>query len=131
VPHEAGQKGVGGRLRLPPLALGIINNQPRLASDFVFPQLYLDRRKKNFEQRCGVSFRLHDLRRTSRTLLSRIGISFEVSEAILGHKAAGVAAIYDRYDREAEKGIALAKLATTIAQIVDQVDNVVTLGAVS
>jgi integrase len=126
VPYIAGQKSVGGRLRLPPLALGIIANQARV-SDFVFPQRFLDRDKGKFEQRCGVAFRMHDLRRTCRTLLSRIGVSFEVAEAILGHKAKGVASVYDRYDRETEKGIALAKLAATIQQIVDPVDNVVAL----
>jgi integrase len=120
---------VGGRLRLPPLALAVIANQARI-SDFVFPHRPSTRTKARFERRCGVHFRLHDLRRTSRTLLSRIGVSYEVAETILGHRAGSVVAgIYDRYDREAEKGIALAKLAGTIQQIVDPVDNVVTLQA--
>src|SRR5262249_10493864 len=124
VPHSAGEKGVGGRLQLPPLALAIINNQARI-SDFVFPHRPAARTKAGFNRRCGVRFRLHDLRRTSRTLLSRIGISYEVAEAILGHRAKGVAPVYDRYDREPEKGIALAKLATTIQQIVDPTDNII------
>jgi integrase len=131
VPHTAGQKGVGGRLRLPPLALGIIANQARVC-DLVFPQRYLDRDKGKVERHCGVRFRLHDLRRTSRTLLSRIGVPYEVAESLLGHRVgSAVANVYDRYDREAEKGIALAKLAAAIQQIVDPVDNVVALhGAV-
>jgi integrase len=112
---EAGEKSNGGRLRLPPAALAIINNQARI-SDRVFPH-----------RPSGVNFRLHDCRRTSRTLLSRIGVPFETAEAVLGHRAKGVAPVYDRYDREAEKGIALAKLAATIQQIVDPVDNVVAL----
>jgi integrase len=129
MPHETGQKGVAGRLRLPPAAVAILSNQPKLASDFVFPQIYLDRPKKNFEHRCGVFFRLHDLRRTSRTLLSRIGVPFEVAENVLGHKAKGVIAVYDQHRYEAEKALALAKLANTISQIADPVSNVVTLGA--
>jgi integrase len=128
MPHVIGEKGVGGRLRLPPLALAIIDNQARI-SDFVFPHRPAARTKAHFEQRAGVRFRLHDLRRTSRTLLSRIGVSFDVAEAILGHKAKGVAGVYDRYDRETEKGAALARLAATIQQIVDPVDNVVALEA--
>jgi integrase len=127
VPHTAGEKGVGGRLRLPPLALGIIANQARV-SDFVFPHRPSSPTKTHFDRRCGVHFRLHDLRRTSRTLLSRIGVSYEVAESLLGHRVgSAVASVYDRYDREAEKGIALAKLAATIQQIVDPVDNVVAL----
>ena len=129
VPQETGQKGTGGRLRLPPAALAIINNQPRI-SDLVFPVRFSTVSKGNFEQRCGVSFRLHDLRRTSRTLLSRIGVSFEVAEAILGHKAKGVAAVYNQHSFEPEKGVALGRLAATISQIVDPADNVVVMEAV-
>jgi integrase len=127
VPHEVGWKGTGSRLRLPSTALAIINNQPRLASNLIFPQLYLDRPKGNFERRCGVRFRLHDLRRTGRTLLSRIGVSFEVAEAILGHKPKGVVAVYNLHAYETEKGVALAKLSATIEQIVNPTDNVVSL----
>jgi integrase len=129
IPTEPGEKSNGGRLRLPPLAFAVINNQAHV-SDRVFPRRPSTTTKARFDRQCGVSFRLHDLRRTSRTLLSRIGISFEVAEAILGHKAKGVTSVYDRYDREAEKGIALAKLATKIQQIVDPVDNVIALGGV-
>jgi integrase len=127
---EPGEKGNGGRLRLPPAALDVINNQARI-SERVFPHKPSTTTKARFDRQCGVDFRLHDLRRTSRTLLSRIGISFEVAEAILGHRIRGVASVYDRYDREAEKGVALAKLAATIEQIVDPTDNVVMLGAAS
>jgi integrase len=126
---EPGEKGNGGRLRLPPLALAIINNQARIA-DFVFPHRPSTTTKARFNRQCGINFRLHDLRRTSRTLLSRIGVSFEVAEAILGHKAKGVAAVYDRHSYEAEKGIALGRLAATIQQIVDPTDNVVAFEAV-
>jgi integrase len=101
-----------------------------VSSPFVFAQLFSAGTKKRFEQRCGVDFRLHDLRRTHRTLLSRIGTPFEVAEAILGHKAMGVAAVYDRHSYEAEKGIALDRLAATIQQIVDPTDNVVAFEAV-
>jgi integrase len=111
---------------LPPLALATINNQARV-SDRIFPHRPSSTTKARFDKKCGVSFRLHDLRRTGRTLLSRIGVPFEVAEAVLGHRAKGVAPVYDRYDREAEKGIALAKLAATIQQIVDPVDNIVAL----
>lgn len=126
IPTEPGEKSNGGRLRLPPAALAIINNQARI-SDRVFPHRPSTTTKARFDRQCGVNFRLHDLRRTGRTLLSRIGVPFETAEAVLGHRAKGVAPVYDRYDREAEKGIALAKLAATIQQIVDPTDNVVTL----
>jgi integrase len=132
VPSEDREKGNGGRLRLSPLAIEIIRAQPQFASSpLVFPH-QSTRAKEQFDRRCGVAdWRVHDLRRTSRSLMSRIGIQHEVAEAVLGHTIPGVAGVYNRHGYEAEKGIALAKLAATIQQIVDPVDNVVTLGAVS
>ena len=70
---EPGEKYNGGRLRLPPAALAIINNQARI-SDRVFPHRPSTTTKARFDRQCGVNFRLHDLRRTGRTLLSRIGV---------------------------------------------------------
>jgi integrase len=130
IPTEPGEKSNGGRLRLPAAALAVIGNQARI-SDRVFPYRPSTTTKARFDRQCGVSFRLHDLRRTGRTLLSRIGVPFEVAEAVLGHRAKGVAPVYDRYDRETEKGVALARLAATIEQIVDPVDSAVALGAAS
>ncbi|KEZ19405.1 Phage integrase [Sphingobium yanoikuyae] len=51
-------------------------------------------------------WRLHDLRRTVATGLQRLGVRFEVTEAILNHVGAsrsGVAAIYQRHDWKTEK----------------------------
>lgn len=130
IPIEPGEKSNGGRLRLPPTALAVIDNQARI-SDRVFPHRPSTTTKARFDRQCGVSFRLHDLRRTGRTILSRIGIVHEVAENLLGHTIPGVAGIYNRHKYETEKGIALAKLAATIQQIVDPVDNVAVLGAAS
>lgn len=51
-------------------------------------------------------WRLHDLRRTLATGFQRLGVRFEVTEAILNHVGAaraGVAGIYQRHDWKAEK----------------------------
>lgn len=56
-------------------------------------------------------WRLHDLRRTARTNLQRIGCPFEASEAILGHKLPGVSGVYARHRFDAEKIEWLEKLA--------------------
>lgn len=51
-------------------------------------------------------WRLHDLRRTLATGFQRLGVRFEVTEAILNHvggSRAGVAGIYQRHDWKAEK----------------------------
>ena len=55
-------------------------------------------------------WRLHDLRRTFATGFQRLGVRFEVTEAVLNHMGgsrAGVAGIYQRHDWKAEKRAAL------------------------
>jgi integrase len=55
-------------------------------------------------------WRLHDLRRTVATGFQRLGVRFEVTEAILNHvggSRAGVAGIYQRHDWREEKKQAL------------------------
>lgn len=56
-------------------------------------------------------WRLHDLRRTLATGFQRLGVRFEVTEAVLNHvggSRAGVAGIYQRHDWRSEKREALA-----------------------
>jgi integrase len=56
-------------------------------------------------------FTVHDLRRTARTVLARIGVSHEVAERVVGHVVgSAVSRVYDRHDYEAEKRDALNKL---------------------
>jgi integrase len=62
---------------------------------------------------CGEAlqpWRLHDLRRTLATGFQRLGVRFEVTEAVLNHvggSRAGVAGIYQRHDWKDEKCSAL------------------------
>jgi len=52
------------------------------------------------------AWRLHDLRRTMATGLQRLGIRFEVTEALLNHLSSargGVAGVYQRHDWKEEK----------------------------
>lgn len=60
----------------------------------------------------------HDLRRTSRTLLAKMGCPEEVGEAILGHVTPGVAGVYNRYRYDAEKLQWLQRLAERLEAIV-------------
>jgi integrase len=70
---------------------------------------------------------IHDLRRTSRSLLSRAGVSSEHAERIMGHVIPGVEGTYDRHRYDDEKAAALAKLATLVDGIVNLRENVVTM----
>jgi integrase len=64
-------------------------------------------------------WRLHDLRRTAKTLMIRSGVRPDISERVLGHVIAGVEGIYDRHDYLAEKREALERLAREIRKICD------------
>jgi integrase len=62
---------------------------------------------------------LHDLRRSFRTGLGRLGVRPDVSELLIGHAKGGVEATYDRYSYEGEKRAALATWAEHIAAITE------------
>jgi integrase len=106
-------------------AQDIIAAQPPLAGDFVFSAdgsnalTGFSERKSEFDAACGVSgYVLHDLRRTSRTLLSRAGISADIAEMCLGHALGGVRGTYDRFAYVDEKRKAFEALAALIERIV-------------
>ena len=62
-------------------------------------------------------WRFHDLRRTARSLMARIGVQTELAERILGHVQPSIVETYNRHDYLEEKRAALAKLARTIELI--------------
>jgi integrase len=106
-------------------ALAVIEAQPRIdGCPFVFaagtrPFASMARAKRNFDAACGVTdWRLHDLRRTSRTLLSRAGVNSDHAERCLGHVIGGVRGVYDRHEFHNEKRRAFERLADMIARIV-------------
>lgn len=68
---------------------------------------------KKVMERAGITNRAttHDLRRTARTAMSRLGVRFEVAEAVLGHAQQGVAGVYNRHGYQVEMRDALEKLA--------------------
>jgi integrase len=73
---------------------------------------------------------LHDLRRTMRTGLGKIGIRPDISEMVIGHSKQGVEAIYDRYQYASEIKTALLRWAEHIATIIDdRPSNVVSMHA--
>jgi integrase len=124
------EKGNAGVLRLPPAALEIIKAQPRLRGNpYVFaasgdgPLNAVSRLKRQFDSDCGVTgWTLHDLRRTSRSLLSRAGVTPDVGERVLGHAVGGIRGIYDHHQYFDEKADAIARLAALIERIVNSPD---------
>ena len=67
---------------------------------------------------------LHDIRRTVATGLQRLGIRFEVTEAVLNHVSGskgGVAGVYQRYGWADEKKAALDAWALEVERLADNV----------
>ncbi len=81
--------------------------------------------KQKLDEASGVTgWRLHDLRRTARSLMSRAGVAPDTAERCLAHIIGGVRGIYDRYAYYDEKKQAFEALAALIDRIVNPVDNV-------
>ena len=123
IPQEERQKGTGEALPLPPIALDVIEDQRRAnpESPFVFAtsRSTLTRAKKAFEKaHPWPQWQLHDLRRSSRSLMAAAGVPDLVGELILGHRQRGVSATYNRHHYLPEKGEALARLAQRVVDIV-------------
>jgi integrase len=77
-------------------------------------------------------WRLHDLRRTMRTGLGKLGVRPDIAELAINHVKGGVEAIYDRYMYQREIKAALALWAEHVLAAVDGTPpTVVPLGAVS
>jgi hypothetical protein len=64
-------------------------------------------------------WRVHDLRRTARSLMSRAGVASDHAERVLGHAIPGIEGVYDRYAYDDEKARALKQLASLVGQILD------------
>jgi len=60
----------------------------------------------------------HDLRRTARTLMARIGVPDSHAERALGHVIGGVEGNYNKHDYRKEKRAAFEALAKEVARIV-------------
>lgn len=133
VPSDERQKGTGGELVLPTLALDIVNAQPRLGGNlFVFAGRGeghfngMSKAKVAFDKASGLeAWTIHDLRRTARSLMSRASVRPDIAERVLGHVIGGVEGTYDRHNYRGEKADALARLATLIGAILNPNDNVV------
>jgi integrase len=116
-------------------ALEIINRQPAFdGSPFVFtltgrrPLGDFGPFKRELDRISGVTgWRLHDLRRTARSLMSRAGVNSDHAERALGHAIGGIRGVYDRHEYRREKAMAFKKLAALVDRIINPAENVTAL----
>ena len=89
--------------------------------------------KDNLEKFGTEPFTPHDLRRTLRTMLAKLKVDEIVAEKVLGHKLAGMLAVYNRHPYEKEKRQALTRweneLAKIIGEDIDEGGKVIQLAA--
>jgi integrase len=64
-------------------------------------------------------WRIHDLRRTARTLMSRAGVPTDHAERCLGHTLGAMRGVYDKFAYRAEKLAAFEALAAQIKQLLE------------
>ena len=134
VPNGTREKGAGGVMVLPSVALDIIKARPRFASNpYVFAgrDSYIKgfaKLKRALDAKVPIApWQFHDLRRTARSLMSCAGVRPDIAERVLGHAIRGVEGVYDRHSYRDEKAHALNALAGLIESIVNPTDNVVAL----
>jgi integrase len=108
-------------------ALALIEQMPQIdGCEYIFSGngvaafTNFSRPKTALDVASGVSgYRLHDLRRTARSLMSRAGVNADIAERCLGHAIGGVRGVYDRHRFVAEMQRAFEALAAEIARVVD------------
>jgi len=133
IPPERYKTKVSVTLPLSTAAKKVLAEVPRIQGcEFVFstdgrkPVSGFSTLKLKFDIVCGVKdWRLHDLRRTARSLLSRAGVNPDTAERCLGHTIGGVRGIYDRHQYLEEMRLAFEKLASLIETIIRHEPNVV------
>jgi integrase len=133
IPTEDREKGTGRNLKLPAMAVEIIETQPQLKNNnpyvFAAPPLRhfnsWGQRKKELDRELKKTLPgmapwvIHDLRRTARSLMSRADVRPDIAERVMGHTIGGVEGIYDRHSYDQQKADALERLAALIQKIIN------------
>jgi integrase len=135
IPKEFTKPNRAHRVPLSPMALAIIQAQPRTWAkkgeepspcEWVFPNPKTGKPIMNPQKAAdqvvtesGVSFVLHDLRRTASTYMVELGIPELHVERVLNHAEKGVTnQVYNRHKYDKEKRQALERWAARLGEIV-------------
>jgi integrase len=129
LPAERSKNKVARKIILPAAALDLLDGVHRNGRDRVFGQrsatlgfVRWSGEKKKLDAACGVSgWHLHDIRRSMRSGLSRIGVLPHIAEEAIGHVThkSGVVGVYDRHDYSGEVKTAPAMWADHLLMVVN------------
>jgi integrase len=126
IPETVAKNGRRHVVPLPAEAYVLLMRQPRSNhSEFVFAGRNGGSSISNWSKRhgalvkkAGVSFTLHDLRRTFRSGLRKVGVDTELAEMMLNHSRAELVEIYDREPLLAERSQAAERWAQYVMRLV-------------
>jgi integrase len=135
IPPQRYKTGIEVTLPLSKAALKVLAEIPRIQDcQYVFttngrrPISAFSTLKLWLDLACGVKdWRIHDLRRTSRSLLSRAGVNPDIAERCLGHALPSVRSVYDKHKYVDEMRQAFEALSAQIAAIVGPQSKAVAL----
>jgi integrase len=128
VPGDRYKNGESHETPITPKVLELLDQLPvHAGSDWLFSVTgaasFSDysRRKRQLDRLSGVSdWKLHDLRRTTRTGLGTLGVAREVAERVIGHILGELDAVYDHGSYREQKNAALIKWETKLMEIVGE-----------
>jgi integrase len=114
-------------------ALALIEQLPQIngcpypfTSNGITPIASFSGPKEALDARSHVTgWRVHDTRRTARSLMSRAGVNPDIAERVLGHAIPGVRGIYDRHTFLPEMTHAVEALSAQIETIVNPPEGAV------
>ena len=142
IPGERTKNKRTHELPLPRIALDLLAAVPREGREYVWgrgdapfagwsaAKLKLDAQIAMMTGKPLLSWKLHDLRRTMRTGLGKIGVAPHIAELCINHVKSGVEAIYDRYRYQPEVKAALARWTDHVLALVEgRESKVVSLSA--
>jgi integrase len=123
---------------LTPLMRVVIAAQPRGTSPLLFPSRITGGPLKGWtklmaalKDASGVDVELHDLRRTTRTLMSRLGVAEDIAELAIGHQRADLVSRYNKDQAWQARGDAFKKVSAHISAVLagaaDEGGNVVSM----
>jgi integrase len=103
----------------------IIARESVTTSKLLFPSAVTGARIKGWtklvaklQQASGVDFRLHDLRRTARTLMSRLGVAEDIAELAIGHVRADLIRRYNFDEAWSARCDAFARVSAHVAALI-------------
>jgi integrase len=132
--------GVAHEIPITATVRALLNSQSRTSSPLVFPSLRTGDEMEGWSKltpravhASGVPFRLHDLRRTARTIMSRCGVAEDVAELAIGHLRRGLVGTYNKDSAWEARVDAFERVGDHVARIVttpgDAAASVVALSA--